>query len=161
MGCGSRGRRLWPVRAHGSVCAKRVRTCVVRKVMMSSPMVSCLPSSQELRFGTSPGRWTILATVLGSGIAALDGTVVGIALPAIGRQFRADVSSLQWIVTGYTLSLAGLLLLGGALGDRFGRRRLFVIGVVWFAAASLLCGVAPPRGSWSGRGSYRASAGRF
>ncbi len=113
---------------------------------MSSPMVSSLPSSQELRFGTSPGRWTILATVLGSGIAALDGTVVGIALPAIGRQFRADVSSLQWIVTGYTLSLAGLLLLGGALGDRFGRRRLFVIGVVWFAAASLLCGVAPSAG---------------
>ena len=113
---------------------------------MSSLMVSSLPSSQELRFGTSPGRWTILATVLGSGIAALDGTVVGIALPAIGRQFRADVSSLQWIVTGYTLSLAGLLLLGGALGDRFGRRRLFVIGVVWFAAASLLCGVAPSAG---------------
>src|SRR5438477_643285 len=89
---------------------------------------------------------TVLATVLGSGIAALDGTVVGIALPAIGRQFRADVSSLQWIVTGYTLSLAGLLLLGGALGDRFGRRRLFVIGVVWFAAASLLCGTAPTSG---------------
>src|SRR5438128_10557436 len=116
MGCGSRGRRLWPVRAHGGVCAKRGRTCVVREVMMSSLMVSSLPSSQELRFGTSPGRWTILATVLGSGIAALDGTVVGIALPAIGRQFRADVSSLQWIVTGYTLSLAGLLLLGWRAG---------------------------------------------
>jgi EmrB/QacA subfamily drug resistance transporter len=98
---------------------------------------------RELRFGTAPGRWTILTTVLGSGLAALDGTVVGIALPAIGRQFHADVSSLQWVVTGYTLSLAGLLLLGGALGDRFGRRRVFIIGVVWFAAASLLCGVAP------------------
>jgi len=84
--------------------------------------------------------------VLGSGIAALDGTVVGIALPAIGRQFHADVSSLQWIVTSYTLSLVRLLLLGGALGDRFGRRRVFVIGVVWFAAASLLCGVAPSAG---------------
>jgi EmrB/QacA subfamily drug resistance transporter len=85
-------------------------------------------------------------TVLGSGLAALDATVVGIALPAIGRQFHADVSSLQWIVTGYTLSLAGLLLLGGALGDRFGRRRMFVVGVVWFAAASFLCGVAPSAG---------------
>jgi len=99
-----------------------------------------------LRFGTASGRWTILATVLGSGIAALDGTVVGIALPAIGRQFHADVASLQWVVTGYTLSLAGLLLLGGALGDRFGRRRVFVVGVVWFAVASLLCGIAPSAG---------------
>src|SRR6266568_2721735 len=103
-------------------------------------------SGGMLRIGTAPGRWTILAMVLGSGIATLDGTVVGIALPAIGRQFHADVASLQWVVTGYTLSLAGLLLLGGALGDRFGRRRLFVIGVVWFAAASLLCGIAPSAG---------------
>jgi EmrB/QacA subfamily drug resistance transporter len=84
--------------------------------------------------------------VLGSGIASLDGTVVGIALPAIGRQFHADVSSLQWVVTGYTLSLAGLLLLGGALGDRYGRRRVFVVGVAWFAIASLLCGIAPSAG---------------
>src|SRR6266508_237941 len=101
---------------------------------------------EMLRFGTASGRWTIVATVLGSGIAALDGTVVGIALPTIGRQFHADVSSLQWVVTGYTLSLAGLLLLGGALGDRFGRRRVFVVGVIWFAAASLLCGIAPSSG---------------
>ncbi len=103
-------------------------------------------SGGMLRIGTAPGRWTILAMVLGSGIATLDGTVVGIALPAIGRQFHADVASLQWVVTGYTLSLAGLLLLGGALGDRFGRRRMFVVGVVWFAAASLLCGIAPSAG---------------
>lgn len=98
---------------------------------------------EQLRYGTAPGRWTILAMVLGSGIASLDGTVVGIALPAIGREFHADVSSLQWIVTGYTLSLAGLLLLGGALGDRYGRRRVFIVGVAWFAAASFLCGIAP------------------
>jgi EmrB/QacA subfamily drug resistance transporter len=100
----------------------------------------------QLQFGTAPGRWTILATVLGSGVAALDATVVGIALPAIGREFNADISSLQWVVTGYTLSLAGLLLLGGALGDRLGRRRIFVVGVVWFAAASFLCGIAPTVG---------------
>jgi EmrB/QacA subfamily drug resistance transporter len=97
----------------------------------------------RLEFGTAPGRWTIVATVLGSGIAALDATVVGIALPAIGREFHADVASLQWVVTGYTLSLASLLLLGGSLGDRLGRRRIFVVGVVWFAVASLLCGIAP------------------
>jgi EmrB/QacA subfamily drug resistance transporter len=103
-------------------------------------------TSGTLRFATAPGRWTIFATVLGSGIASLDATVVGIALPAIGRDFHASIASLQWVVTGYTLSLAGLLLLGGALGDRFGRRRVYVIGVVWFAAASLLCGIAPSTG---------------
>jgi EmrB/QacA subfamily drug resistance transporter len=97
----------------------------------------------ELEFESARGRWTILATVLGSGIAALDATVVGIALPAIGREFHADISSLQWVVTGYTLSLAGLLLLGGSLGDRFGRRRVFIIGVLWFTGASFLCGIAP------------------
>ena len=77
------------------------------------------------------------ATVLGSGIAALDATVVGIALPAIGKDFHAPVSSMQWVVDGYTLTLAGMLLLGGALGDSYGRRKVFVIGTVWFATASL------------------------
>jgi EmrB/QacA subfamily drug resistance transporter len=85
----------------------------------------------------------IAATVLGSGMALLDNTVVGIALPTIGRQFHTGVSTLQWVVTGYTLTLAGLLLLGGALGDRLGRRRIFVIGAIWFAVASLACGLAP------------------
>jgi EmrB/QacA subfamily drug resistance transporter len=96
-----------------------------------------------LRYRTAAGRWVIAATVLGSGMALLDGTVVGIALPTIGRQFHAGVSTLQWVVTGYTLTLAGLLLLGGALGDRLGRRRVFVVGTVWFAVASLACGLAP------------------
>jgi len=84
--------------------------------------------------------------VLGSGMAALDATVVGIALPAIGRNFHAGVASAQWVVDAYTLTLAGLLLLGGTLGDSYGRRKLFVIGTVWFAAASLLCGLAPTVG---------------
>ena len=96
-----------------------------------------------LRYATGRGRWVIAATVLGSGMAMIDATVVGIALPTIGRQFHTGVADLQWVTNGYTLSLAGLLLLGGALGDRYGRRRLFVAGTVWFAVASLLCGVAP------------------
>jgi EmrB/QacA subfamily drug resistance transporter len=96
-----------------------------------------------LRLGTAAGRWVVLATVLGSGIAALDATVVNVALPTIGRDLDAGLTSLQWTINAYTLTLAGFLLLGGALGDRYGRRRLFVIGVVWFAAASLLCGIAP------------------
>jgi EmrB/QacA subfamily drug resistance transporter len=96
-----------------------------------------------VEYATPAGRWVLVATVLGSGLAAIDATVVGIALPMIGRDFDAGMTSLQWIVTGYTLTLAGLLLVGGALGDRYGRRKIFVIGVVWFAIASLLCGLAP------------------
>ncbi len=83
------------------------------------------------------------ATVLGSGIAFLDSTVVGIALPSINRSFHGGLGSLQWVVTGYALTLAAFLLLGGALGDRYGRRRVFSVGVVWFALASACCGVAP------------------
>ena len=100
-------------------------------------------SEEEVAYGTARGRWVIAACVLGSGIAALDATVVGIALPAVGRSFGAGVGTLQWVVTGYTLTLAAFLLLGGSLGDRFGRRRIFVIGVVWFALASAGCGLAP------------------
>src|SRR5712691_1054564 len=96
-----------------------------------------------LRLSSAPGRWVVTATVLGSGMAALDATVVGIALPAIGRDFHAGVTSVQWVVDAYTLTLAGLLLLGGTLGDSYGRRKLFVIGTIWFAVASLLCGLAP------------------
>jgi EmrB/QacA subfamily drug resistance transporter len=96
-----------------------------------------------LRMSSARGRWVVTATVLGSGMAALDATVVGIAIPAIGRDFHAGVTSLQWVVDAYTLTLAGLLLLGGTLGDSYGRRRMFMIGTVWFALASLLCGLAP------------------
>src|SRR3984893_486611 len=96
-----------------------------------------------LRYASRTGRWVLAATVLGSGIAALDATVVGIPLPAIGRDFHASVASMQWVVDGYTLPLAGLLLLGGALGDIYGRRKIFVIGIVWFAVVSLASRLAP------------------
>src|SRR6266704_2488620 len=99
--------------------------------------------AEGLRFGTAQGRWVLLATVLGSAVVMLDGTVVNVALPAIGRDLHAGIDGLQWTVSGYLLTLSALILLGGALGDRFGRRRVFVIGVIWFAAASLVCGVAP------------------
>ncbi|WP_433788255.1 MFS transporter [Actinomycetospora sp. CA-101289] len=93
--------------------------------------------------GSARGRWILLTTVLGSGLALLDSTVVNVALERIGDEFDASFSALQWTVNGYTLTLAGLILLGGSLGDRFGRRRIFCIGVVWFAVASALCGLAP------------------
>lgn len=92
------------------------------------------------------GRWVLLATVLGTSMVMLDSTVVNVALPAIGRHLDASLAGLQWTVTGYALSLAGLILLGGSLGDRAGRRRVFLIGVVWFALASALCGLAPDIG---------------
>ncbi|MFG1944313.1 MFS transporter [Nonomuraea sp. NPDC048826] len=95
----------------------------------------------ELR--SARGRWVLAATVLGSGLAMLDSTVVNVALPFLGTELEAGMSGLQWTVNAYTLTLAGLILLGGSLGDRFGRRRVFLIGTVWFALASALCGAAP------------------
>ena len=85
----------------------------------------------------------MLATVLGSAMASLDATVVNVALPVIGADLDAGIAGLQWIVTGYMLTLAALLLTGGSLGDHFGRRRVFIVGVVWFAVASTLSAVAP------------------
>ena len=92
------------------------------------------------------GSWVLAATIAASGMALLDGTIVNIALPAIDSDLRAGTAGLTWTVNGYALTLAALILLGGSLGDRFGRRRVFVIGVVWFAAASLFCGLAPSIG---------------
>lgn len=96
-----------------------------------------------VRYGQPAGRWVLLATVLGSGMAFIDTTVVNVALQRLGADLHASAADLQWTVNGYTLSLASLILLGGSLGDRFGRKRIFLIGVVWFASASLLCGLAP------------------
>jgi EmrB/QacA subfamily drug resistance transporter len=100
----------------------------------------------DLTYASARGRWVLTATVLGSGIASLDATVVGIALPRIGKDFHTGVASLQWVVTAYTLTLAAFLLLGGTLGDRFGRKKVFLVGVVWFAVASALCALAPTAG---------------
>ncbi|MFE3863586.1 MFS transporter [Streptomyces goshikiensis] len=99
-----------------------------------------------VRIASARGRWILLTTVLGSSMALLDSTVVNVALPRIGEDLGADLAVLQWTVNAYLLTLAGLILVGGALSDRFGRRRIFVLGVVWFAVGSLLCGIAPNAG---------------
>src|SRR5437667_2068789 len=85
--------------------------------------------SGSLLYASARGRWVLLATVLGSAVVMLDGTVVNVALPAIGRDLGAGIDGLQWTISGYLLTLSALILLGGALGDRFGRRRVFVVGV--------------------------------
>ncbi|RCK68182.1 MFS transporter [Desertihabitans brevis] len=88
------------------------------------------------------GRWILAAAVLGSGMAFLDGTVVNVALRVLGTDLDASVTELQWVVNAYLLALASLILLGGSLGDRFGRRRLFLLGVAGFAVTSVACGLA-------------------
>jgi EmrB/QacA subfamily drug resistance transporter len=88
------------------------------------------------------GNWILAATILGSSMAFIDGTVVNVALPALQTALHATVSDIQWVVESYALLLASLLLVGGSLGDRFGRKKIFVCGVLLFAAASVCCGFA-------------------
>ncbi|MBY8858871.1 MFS transporter [Nocardia sp. CA2R105] len=100
-------------------------------------------SAAELpRLRSRTGRWIVVATVLASAVASLDATVVNIALPRIGDALHTGVAGLQWTLSGYTLTLASFILLGGSLGDRLGRRKVLVWGTVGFAAASVLCGAA-------------------
>jgi EmrB/QacA subfamily drug resistance transporter len=104
------------------------------------------PGGPNLRVGTPAGRCVIAATVLGSGMVFLDGSVVNVALPAIGKDLDTGLSGLQWTLDGYLVTLTALLLLGGSLGDRYGRRLVYVIGLIGFTGASVLCGAAPDTG---------------
>ncbi|MHB1138181.1 MAG: MFS transporter [Microthrixaceae bacterium] len=96
-----------------------------------------------LHLHTGVGRAALAATVLASSSALLDSTIANVALPHIGEEFGGDLGGLQWVVTGYLLTLSSFILLGGALGDRYGRRRVFRIGALWFGLASLGCALAP------------------
>jgi EmrB/QacA subfamily drug resistance transporter len=102
-----------------------------------------LPQEAEgLRYGEPAARWVLAAAVLGSSMAFLDMTAVNVALPSIGTELDAGVADLTWIVNSYTLTLAAFVLVGGSLGDRYGRRRVFLLGTAWFGAASLACALA-------------------
>ena len=107
-------------------------------------MASDRPSSKgPVRHDSATGRWIVAGAVLGSGAAFLEGTAVNVALPAIARDFGLGVEGLQWVVNGYLLTLSALMLLGGSLGDQYRRSRVFTVGCVGFAAASLGCALAP------------------
>src|SRR5216684_2020584 len=92
--------------------------------------------------GAKPRPWILAATILGSSMAFIDSTVVNVALPALQASFHATVVDVQWVVESYGLFLAALILVGGSLGDRLGRRLIFVVGVAIFAVASAVCGFA-------------------
>src|SRR2546422_4826979 len=90
----------------------------------------------------SPSRWTLAATILGSGMTFIDATVVNVALPALQADLHATITDVQWVVEAYALFLGALILVGGSMGDQFGRKRVFLFGVLFFTAASVLCGLA-------------------
>ncbi|WP_037066764.1 MFS transporter [Pseudonocardia acaciae] len=95
-----------------------------------------------IEWGSPAARGVLAATVLGAGLAFLDSTIINVALPGIGEELGASVAGLQWILDGYLLALAALILIAGALCDSYGRRRVFAVGIVWFGVASVLCGLA-------------------
>ncbi|GAB4086260.1 MFS transporter [Myceligenerans cantabricum] len=99
-------------------------------------------TSPGLRVRSAQGRWVLTGVIAGSSLAMLDGTVVNVVLAPISDELGVGFVGLQWITNAYTLALASLILVGGVLGDRFGRRRLFLVGTVWFTVASLLCAVS-------------------
>ena len=106
-------------------------------------MTGLVPADPDIRLASASGRWLIAATVAGSGIAFLDTTVVNVALPHISNDLGGGLAGLQWTLDAYLVTLTSLLLLGGSLGDLYGRRRVFVGGLAGFSVASLLCGLAP------------------
>ncbi|HET7589083.1 MAG TPA: MFS transporter [Solirubrobacterales bacterium] len=108
-------------------------------------MPSPRPPAEEglLRYSSARGRWALAAVILGSGAAFLESSVVTVALPAIGRDLDLDLGGLQWVMNAYLLSLSALMITGGSLGDLYGRRRIFNLGLLGFAATSALCAVAP------------------
>ena len=114
-----------------SVIPRAADECVIRTAPCDAPV------------SASTGKWVLVATILGSAMASIDGTAVNVALPVIQRELNATAAEVQWVIEAYSLFLASLILVGGALGDRFGRRRVYAAGMVIFTAASVACGLSP------------------
>ncbi|UXN60599.1 MFS transporter [Phyllobacterium zundukense] len=104
------------------------------------------PDARQPKGTNGKTQWVLPATILGSSLSFIDGSVVNVALPAIQGSFGSSLATMQWVVNGYMLMLASLILLGGSVGDRFGRRRIFIAGLIGFAVASMGCGLAPSAG---------------
>src|SRR5213079_611079 len=103
-------------------------------------VIRCGPAAAPC--SKSRGRWILAATILASSMAFIDGTVVNVALPALQSSLNATAVDLQWVIEAYSLLLSAFLLIGGSLGDHYGRRRIFLIGIAVFASASAACGFA-------------------
>src|SRR6266850_7685250 len=112
----------------------RARPCDEQVIQSARGAVDCAARQR---------RWVLIATILASVISYIDESVVNIALPAIAKGLAVQVAAIQWVINAYTLSLSSFLLIGGAAGDQFGRRRIFIVGIAIFAIASLGCGFAP------------------
>src|SRR5439155_1048626 len=95
----------------------------------------------------SSKAWTLAATILGSSMTFIDATVVNVALPALQADLHATLTDVQWVIEAYSLFLGALILVGGSMGDQFGRKRVFLFGVIFFTAASAFCGIAASPGS--------------
>src|SRR4029079_4895643 len=121
----------------GGCMASMARTPCDEGVILSGKAAPCSRSAEP---------WVLAATILGSSMGFIDGTAVNVALPALQANLGATVAEVQWVIEAYALFLSALLLVGGALGDRFGRRRVFLTGVAGFALASAWCGLAPDTG---------------
>jgi MFS family permease len=120
---------------------------LLRGLGLRRPAIASGAEPAPMPLASAPARWLLAVAVLGSGIAFLDGTVVTVALPAIGEDLGGGLAEQQWVLDGYLLTLSALLLAGGAAGDRYGRRRVFTAGLVVFTVASLACGLAPSGGA--------------
>jgi len=114
----------------------------ILKAPCDDGMIHCAPAPSATTSSTekkNSGPWILAATILGSSMAFIDGTVVNVALPVLQRDLQATAADVQWIVEAYSLFLAALILVGGSLGDHYGRRRIFATGVALFAASSCSC----------------------
>ena len=142
MWCGT-ATKLWTEREElGGTCGFAVSTNmpVVLQDACDENIIRCGPAAAPC--SKTRGRWILAVTILASSMAFIDGTVVNVALPALQTSLNATAADVQWVIESYALLLSALLLVGGSLGDHYGRRRVFLLGVVIFAVASGLCGFA-------------------